>query len=79
MLPSGATVDSRAERCAAPEIESWYTNWLPGEPTNGDNAEDCVQFCSWDDGASFGWNDMPCDLDVTGNGGLFALCRMDYE
>ena len=57
-----------------------YTNWLSGEPNNGDNTEDCVQFCSRDDGASFGWNDMPYDTTIDAFGdGLFALCRMDDE
>lgn len=33
-----------------------YKNWIPGEPSDHNGAEDCVRIC--DNGL---WNDVRCD------------------
>ena len=54
-----------------------YTNWHPGQPSNGGGYEDedCVFTTTLysEDGVSFGWNDAPCD-----NGEVaYALCMIN--
>merc|ERR1711894_165665 len=58
-----------------------YTNWYPGEPNNsaGGSTENCVVKGMQ---GGFAWNDVPCDTDDdTGgqNGGIYALCMMEYS
>ena len=41
-----------------------YTNWLPGQPDNTENAEDCAHLLHDND---WKWNDVNCDTTVTGD------------
>ena len=48
-------------------VDVSFTNWYPGEPTNGRNGEDCVELMSialWrnDHGAAGRWNDALCSI-----------------